>query len=131
MAIDTHLVSNDFSTSRPHRPELMMNGRYRSCRPAHGDKQVYTLASNGSYCPVGSSDPFAQLSVPLIKYSWTSLRSGFIRIHLATISIFNDDRAAHGAIGFIIVMLFLRHAGHTGIALARIAGTPRDLYLKR
>ncbi len=72
----------------------------------HGDKQVYTLARNGSYRPVGSSDPFRELSVPLIKHPGMSLRL-----------VYQDPMGNHfhslmpppltGAIGFIIVMLFL------------------------
>ncbi len=41
-------------TSRIKATNYRINGvsRYRSCRLLHGDKQVYTLARNGSYRPV-------------------------------------------------------------------------------
>lgn len=72
-AIDTHLVSNDFSTLRPQITELMMSADIVRVDLLHGDKQVYT-ARNGSYRPVGSSDLFRELSVPLIKHPGMSLR---------------------------------------------------------
>ena len=52
-AIDTHLVSNDFSALRPQITELMMSADIVRVDLLHGDKQVYTLARNGSYRPVG------------------------------------------------------------------------------
>ena len=73
-AIDTHLVSNDFSALRPQITELMMSADIVRVDLLHGDKQVYTLARNGSYRPVGSSDLFRELSVPLIKHPGMSLR---------------------------------------------------------
>ena len=66
-AIDTHLLSNDFSTLRPQITELMMSADIVRVDLLHGDKQVYTLARNGSYRPVGTNDLFRELSVPLIK----------------------------------------------------------------
>lgn len=41
-AIDTHLVSNDFSTLRPQITELMMSADIVRVDLLHGDKQVYT-----------------------------------------------------------------------------------------
>ncbi|MFV2498866.1 hypothetical protein ACNITF_25440, partial [Escherichia coli] len=69
-----HLVSNDFSTLRPQNTEIMMSADIVRLDLLHGDKQVYTLARNGSYRPVGSSDLFRELSVPVIKHPGMSLR---------------------------------------------------------
>ncbi len=41
-AIDTHLVSNDFSALRPQITELMMSADIVRVDLLHGDKQVYT-----------------------------------------------------------------------------------------
>ncbi len=41
-AIDTHLLSNDFSTLRPQITELMMSADIVRVDLLHGDKQVYT-----------------------------------------------------------------------------------------
>lgn len=41
-AIDTHLVSNDFSVLRPQITELMMSADIVRVDLLHGDKQVYT-----------------------------------------------------------------------------------------
>lgn len=41
-AIDTYLVSNDFSTLRPQITELMMSADIVRVDLLHGDKQVYT-----------------------------------------------------------------------------------------
>ncbi len=57
-AIDTHLVSNDFSTLRSQITELMMSADIVRVDLLHGDKQVYTSARNGSYRPVGTNDLF-------------------------------------------------------------------------
>lgn len=85
-AIDTYLVSNDFSTLRPQITELMMSADIVRVDLLHGDKQVYTLARNGSYRPVGTNDLFRELSVPLIKHPGCRC-VWFIRIRWATISI--------------------------------------------
>lgn len=73
----------------------------------YGDKQVYTLARNGSYCLVGSSDLFCELSVLLIKYLgmllclvYQDLMGNYFYLLMTTVLLM-------GVIGFIIVMLFL------------------------
>lgn len=105
-AIDTHLVSNDFSVLRPQITELMMSADIVRVDLLHGDKQVYTLARNGSYRPVGTNDLFRELSVPLIKHPGIAA-SGLSGSRGQLFPFFNDYRAVTGAIGFIILMLFL------------------------
>ncbi len=106
-AIDTHLVSNDFSTLRPQITELMMSADIVRVDLLHGDKQVYTLARNGSYRPVGSSDLFRELSVPLIKHPGMSLRLVYQDPMGNYFHSLMTTAPLTGAIGFIIVMLFL------------------------
>ncbi len=106
-AIDTHLVSNDFSVLRPQITELMMSADIVRVDLLHGDKQVYTLARNGSYRPVGSSDLFRELSVPLIKHPGMSLRLVYQDPMGNYFHSLMTTAPLTGAIGFIIVMLFL------------------------
>ncbi len=106
-AIDTHLVSNDFSTLRPQITELMMSADIVRVDLLHGDKQVYTLARNGSYRPVGSSDLFRELSVPLIKHPGMSLRLVYQDPMGNYFHSLMTTAPLTGAIAFIIVMLFL------------------------
>ncbi len=124
-AIDTHLVSNDFSVLRPQITELMMSADIVRVDLLHGDKQVYTLARNGSYRPVGSSDLFRELSVPLIKHPGMSLR-------LVYQDPMGDHRAAHG--GDWLYHCYALPGGTlvtTATCRARIAGNPGYSYLKR
>lgn len=73
-AIDTYFVLNDFSVLRLQITELMMLADIVCVDLLYGDKQVYTLARNGSYCLVGFSDLFCELSVLLIKHLGMLLR---------------------------------------------------------
>lgn len=106
-AIDTHLVSNDFSTLRPQITELMMSADIVRVELLHDKKTFYTQSRNGSYRPVGTSDLFRDLTVPLVKHPGMSL-------HL----VYQDPMGNYFhslmttapltiAIGFIIIMLFL------------------------
>ncbi len=106
-AIDTHLVSNDFSTLRPQITELMMSADIVRVDLLHGDKQVYTPARNGSYRPVGTSDLFRELSVPLIKHPGMSLRLVYQDPMGNYFHSLMTTAPLTGAIGFIILMLFL------------------------
>lgn len=106
-AIDTHLVSNDFSALRPQITELMMSADIVRVDLLHGDKQVYTLARNGSYRPVGTSDLFRELSVPLIKHPGMSLRLVYQDPMGNYFHSLMTTAPLTGAIGFIILMLFL------------------------
>lgn len=106
-AIDTHLLSNDFSTLRPQITELMMSADIVRVDLLHGDKQVYTLARNGSYRPVGTNDLFRELSVPLIKHPGMSLRLVYQDPMGNYFHSLMTTAPLTGAIGFIILMLFL------------------------
>ncbi|EFB1887020.1 RNase E specificity factor CsrD [Escherichia coli] len=106
-AIDTYLVSNDFSTLRPQITELMMSADIVRVDLLHGDKQVYTLARNGSYRPVGTNDLFRELSVPLIKHPGMSLRLVYQDPMGNYFHSLMTTAPLTGAIGFIILMLFL------------------------
>mgnify|MGYP000860718225 CR=1 FL=1 len=129
-AIDTHLVSNDFSALRPQITELMMSADIVRVDLLHGDKQVYTLARNGSYRPVGTSDLFRELSVPLIKHPGMSLRLSGSDGQL--FPFVDDHRAAHG--GDWLYHSYALSGGTlvtTATCRARIAGNPGYSYLKR
>lgn len=106
-AIDTHLVSNDFSTLRPQISELMMSADIVRVDLLHDKKQVYTQSRNGSYRPVGTSDLFRELTVPLIKHPGMSLRLVYQDPMGNYFHSLMTTAPLTGAIGFIIIMLFL------------------------
>lgn len=131
-AIDTYLVSNDFSTLRPQITELMMSADIVRVDLLHGDKQVYTLARNGSYRPVGTNDLFRELSVPLIKHPGMSLRlvyqdpmGNYFHSLMTTAPLTGGDWLYHSYAlpGGTLVT--------TATCRARIAGNPGYSYLKR
>lgn len=114
-AIDTHLVSNDFSALRPQITELMVSADIVRVDLLHGDKQVYTLARNGSYRPVGTSDLFRELSVPLIKHPGMSLRMVYQDpmgnyFH----SLMTTARPSRGRLALSFLCSFWRYAGYNG-----------------
>lgn len=89
-------------------------------------------ARNGSYRPVGSSDLFRELSVPLIKHPGMSLRLVYQDPMGNYFHSLMTTAPLTGAIGFIIVMLFPGGTlVTTATCRARIAGNPGYSYLKR
>ncbi|XPE44971.1 hypothetical protein ACNKHV_20495 [Shigella flexneri] len=71
------------------------------------------------------------MSVPLIKHPGMSLRLVYQDPMGNDFHSLMTTAPLTGAIGFIIVMLFLRYAGYNGNLPARIAGNPGYSYLKR
>lgn len=130
-AIDTHLVSNDFSTLRPQITELMMSADIVRVDLLHGDKQVYTLVK--MVVIVGwlqRSVSRAECSVD--KASGDVAASGLSGSDGQLFPFFNDYRAAHG--GDWLYHCYALPGGTlvtTATCRARIAGNPGYSYLKR
>ncbi|POT55070.1 RNase E specificity factor CsrD [Citrobacter amalonaticus] len=105
-AIDTHLVTSDFSTLKPQISELMMSADIVRIDLLHGEKQIDTQTRSGSYRPVGTSNLFREVTAPLLKHPGMTL-------HL----VYQDPMGNYFhslmttapltlAIGFIVIMLF-------------------------
>lgn len=105
-AIDTHLLSNDFSTLRPQITELMMSADIVRVDLLHGDKQVYTWPEMVVIVRL-YNDLFRELSVPLIKHPGMSLRLVYQDPMGNYFHSLMTTAPLTGAIGFIILMLFL------------------------
>lgn len=106
-AIDTHLVMHDYRQLTAQISELMMSADIVRLDLRQGKKTVYTLTRPGSYRPVGVSNMFRDLTVPMVKQPGMSM-------HL----VYEDPMGHYFhsmmttapltlAIGFIVIMLFL------------------------
>src|SRR5699024_12253304 len=76
-AIDTHLVSNDFSVLRPKITELIMSADIVRVDLLNGDKKVYTMARNGNNRRLGSQLTSGYRVTPLMYLLGTHLRNRF------------------------------------------------------
>ncbi|AKE60289.1 RNase E specificity factor CsrD [Citrobacter farmeri] len=106
-AIDTHLVSRDFKQLRPQIDELMVSADVVRLDLLQGNKVIYSQTRTGSYRPVGTSNAFRELSVPLVKHPGMTMdlvyqdpMGNYFHSLLTTAPLTL-------AIGFIVLMLFL------------------------
>ncbi len=113
-AIDTHLVSNDFSALRPQITELMMSADIVRVDLLHGDKQVYTrqkwkLSSGWHQRSVSRTERSVD------KASGDVAASGLSGSDGQLFPFVDDHRAAHGGrLALSFLCSFWRYAGYNG-----------------
>lgn len=106
-AIDTHLVSRDFHRLAVQINELMMSADIVRLDLRQGSKSIYTQTRNGSYRPMGASDMYRELSVPLMKQPGMTMRLVYQDPMGHYFHSTMTTAPLTVAIGFIIIMLFL------------------------
>ncbi|CAM7541659.1 MULTISPECIES: RNase E specificity factor CsrD [Citrobacter] len=106
-AIDTHLVSRDFNALSPHINELMMSADIVRLDLRQGEKTIFTQTRASSYRPVGTSNMFRELSVPLLKHPGMTMDLVYQDPMGNYFHSLMTTAPLTLAIGFIILMLFL------------------------
>lgn len=106
-AIDTHLVSRDYNALSPHINELMMSADIVRLDLRQGEKTIFTQTRANSYRPVGTSNMFRELSVPLLKHPGMTMDLVYQDPMGNYFHSLMTTAPLTLAIGFIILMLFL------------------------
>ncbi|CAM6329309.1 RNase E specificity factor CsrD [Citrobacter sedlakii] len=106
-AIDTHLVSRDYNALSPHINELMMSADIVRLDLRQGEKTIFTQTRASSYRPVGTSNMFRELSVPLLKHPGMTMDLVYQDPMGNYFHSLMTTAPLTLAIGFIILMLFL------------------------
>lgn len=106
-AIDTHLVSRDYNALSPHINELMMSADIVRLDLRQGEKTIFTQTRASSYRPVGTSNMFRELSVPLLKHPGITMDLVYQDPMGNYFHSLMTTAPLTLAIGFIILMLFL------------------------
>ncbi|HED3139284.1 TPA: RNase E specificity factor CsrD [Citrobacter farmeri] len=106
-AIDTHLVSRDFNQLTSLIDELMVSADIVRVDLLQGDKVIYSQTRNSSYRPVGTSNLFRELSVPLMKHPGMTMDLVYQDPMGNYFHSLMTTAPLTLAIGFIVLMLFL------------------------
>ncbi|HIF4732826.1 TPA: RNase E specificity factor CsrD [Citrobacter amalonaticus] len=106
-AIDTHLVSRDFKQLTSQIDELMVSADVVRVDLLQGEKVIYSQTRNSSYRPVGTSNLFRELSVPLMKHPGMTMDLVYQDPMGNYFHSLMTTAPLTLAIGFIVLMLFL------------------------
>lgn len=106
-AIDTHLVSRDFKQLTSQVDELMVSADVVRVDLLQGEKVIYSQTRNSSYRPVGTSNLFRELSVPLMKHPGMTMDLVYQDPMGNYFHSLMTTAPLTLAIGFIVLMLFL------------------------